>query len=389
MAITLVASYYVQSSGTSSAAISTPSFTPSNGESIIVKAETWDSGTSMGTPTGGSQTYTQRVAVAPGGFRPWVGIFTATISGSPGSMTISSTPSASARYSILVERWTGAQFDATPATGSANAGSGAANGSLTTEADNSVISWVAGDAQAVDPATRAYLHSDTDEGLRDEHTTVDGVAYYAYYTAGAAGAATFGLSAPTGMQWCIAGIELQAAASGANLDAGNDAVAVAASAAALAVTAAAGHGAVTVAASSATLAVGAPAGNAALAVAGNAATLAVGAPAGGGALAIAAAGATLAAATSAGNAALSVAAGGATLQVSTAAGSAAVGVGAFDASLLYGTQLAAGAAAVSVSAFDVTLRVGDGTLTGNAHGPLALTAGAVIVHTGTIAGAVT
>jgi hypothetical protein len=212
MAPTLTASYYVQSSGTSAAAIATPSFTPSNGEVLIVKLETWDTGTSMGAPTGGSQTYTSRVTVAPGGFRPWVGIYTAVVSGSPGSMTVSSTPAASARYSMCVERWASAQLAGTPATGNANAASGAANGSITTTGTSSIVSWVASDAQSVDPATRAYLSSATDEGVRDDHVGANGVGYHAYQAAAAAGSQTYGLSAPTGMQDCIAAIEVQAAA---------------------------------------------------------------------------------------------------------------------------------------------------------------------------------
>jgi hypothetical protein len=211
VAPTLTASYYVQSSGTSTAAVTTASFTPSNGEVIIVKLETYDTSIAMGAPTGGSQTYTSRLLVAPGGFRPWVGLYTATISGSPGSMTISSTPGASARYSMCVERWSSAQLAATPVTnsgGTTNGGSGAASSSLTTTAANSVLSYVAGDAQSLDPSTRAYLASATQDGLRDDHVGANGVGYHAYQAVAAAGSTSFGLSAPTGMQWDIAGIEI-------------------------------------------------------------------------------------------------------------------------------------------------------------------------------------
>lgn len=214
MAPTLVASYFVKSATQGTSALTTPSFTPSNGEVVVVKLETWDTGTSMGAPTGGSQTYTSRVTVAPGGFRPWVGIYTAVISGSPGAMTVSSTPSASARYSMTVERWSGAQLAATPATGSNNAGTGAASGTITTAAANSIITWAAGDAQSVDPATRAYLNSATDEGVRDDHVGANGVGYHAYQSAASSGSQSFGLSAPTGMQFCIAGLEVQDAAGG-------------------------------------------------------------------------------------------------------------------------------------------------------------------------------
>lgn len=208
---TLTAAYFVAQTSTSAGAISTPSFTPSNGEVIVVKLATWDTGTSMGTPTGGSQTYTSRITVAPGGFRPWCGIYTAVISGSPGSMTVSSTPSTSAQFSMTVERWSSASLAATPATnsgGTTNSGTGVAGSSLTTTASNSVISWVAADAQSLDPSTRAYLGSATDEGVRDGHIGSNGVDYHAWASAAVAGATSFGLSAPTGMQWDIAGIEI-------------------------------------------------------------------------------------------------------------------------------------------------------------------------------------
>jgi hypothetical protein len=209
--VALVASYYVPSAGLSAAAVTTPSFTPSNGDVIIVKLETYDTSIAMGAPTGGSQTYASRVIVAPGGFCPWVGLYSATISGSPGSMTISSTPGASARYSMCVERWSSATLAATPVTnsgGTTNGGTGAAASSLTTSAPNSVLSWVAGDAQSLDPSTRAYLNSATDEGVRDDHVGANGVAYHAYQAVASAGSTNFGLSAPTGMQWDIAGIEI-------------------------------------------------------------------------------------------------------------------------------------------------------------------------------------
>jgi hypothetical protein len=215
MAPTLAASYFLQQNTTTNTALTTSSFTPANGEVIIVKLSTYDTSIAMGAPTGGSQTYTSRITVAPGGFRPWAGIYTAVISGSPGSMTISSTPAASARYSMCVERWTSAQLAGTPATnsgGTTNGGSGAASSSLTTTAANSILSWVASDAQSLDPATRAYLASATDEGVRDGHAGSNGVEYYGYQSATSAGSTSFGLSAPTGMQWDIAGIEVQAAA---------------------------------------------------------------------------------------------------------------------------------------------------------------------------------
>jgi hypothetical protein len=210
VAPTLAAAVMLVSSGAvNSSAVVTGSFTPSNGEVVVIKVATSDSTISMGTPTGGSQTYTSRVVSTSGGFRPWVGIYTTVISGSPGSMTISSTPTGSCRHAMLVERWTSAQLAATPVTNSAQGGTGAASSTLTTSAANSVLSWVSADAQSLDPSTRAYLGSATDEGVDDAHGSADGVIYFGRQAVASAGATSYGLSAPTGMQYWIAGIEVQ------------------------------------------------------------------------------------------------------------------------------------------------------------------------------------
>lgn len=214
MAPTLVNSYLVILSPQGTSALTTTSFTPSNGEVLVVKLSTWDTAIAMGAPTGGSQTYTSRVINAPGGFNQWCGIYTAVVSGSPGSMTVSSTPAASTRASMLVERWSGAQLAGSPVTAT-SATTGAASGSITPSAGTSVISWVAGDAQSVDPATRAYLGSGTDEGVRDDHVGSNGVDYYGWQASTGTGSQSYGLSAPTGMTYVTAAIEVQAAAAAA------------------------------------------------------------------------------------------------------------------------------------------------------------------------------
>lgn len=218
MALALVASYFVSSGANNTNTITTPSFTPTNGEVIVVKLATSDTTISMGTPTGGSQTYTPRVTVAPGGFRGWCSISTAVIAGSPGAMTISSTPSGVVRHSMVVERWSGAQLAVTPATGSANGATGAANATLTSTGTASIVAWVASDVQSLNPSTRAYLASATEDGLDDAHVSADGVHYYAYQSAAAPDTQTFGLSAPSGMQYVIAGIEVQATTGGSTIN---------------------------------------------------------------------------------------------------------------------------------------------------------------------------
>lgn len=214
MALSLAGSYYVQISPQGTSTLTTASFTPSNGDVLIVKMATWDTGSPMGAPSGGSQTYASRVTNAPGGFNQWCAIHTATVSGSPGSMTVSCTPSVSLRGSMLVERWSGGQLAATPVTNSAT-GSGAAAGTMTPTAGTSILSWVGGDANSVDPATRAYLGSGTGDGLRDDHLGSNGVDYYGYQNSTGTGSQSYGLSAPTGMTYVIAGIEVQAAAAAA------------------------------------------------------------------------------------------------------------------------------------------------------------------------------
>jgi len=198
----------VKTSVPGTGALTTPSFAPSNGEDIVVKLGTWDTGSPMGAPTGGGQTYTSRVINAPGGFNEWCGIYTTTISGSPGSMTISSTPSVSAQYSMLVERWPTGSLAASPVTNSNTGFSAAASGTITPTAGTSVISWVSGDAQSIDPATRAYLNSGTDEGVRDGHVGSNGVEYYGYQAASGTSSQSYGLSAPTGQTFVIAAIEI-------------------------------------------------------------------------------------------------------------------------------------------------------------------------------------
>ena len=207
---TPIATYVLKTTVPGTGALTTPSFTPSNGEDIVIKLGTWDTGSPMGAPTGGGQTYTSRVINAPGGFNEWCAIYTATISGSPGSMAISSTPSVSSQYSMCVERWPAGSLAASPVTNSSTGFSAAAASTITPTAGTSTISWVSGDAQSIDPATRAYLNSGTDEGLRDGHNGSNGVEYYGLQPASGTGSQSYGLSLPSGQTFVIAGIEVLA-----------------------------------------------------------------------------------------------------------------------------------------------------------------------------------
>lgn len=221
MAPTLVTSYFLESpaapGGTGdSNTLVTATFSPGANEIIVVKAQTWDKGTASGTPSGGSLTYTSRVTIAPGVFATYGRIFTASTGASPpSSMAVTLSAPASASYhSMCVERWSGAQLAATPATASANYSSaGAPSAAITTAANNSVVSWLNGDAQSVGPTgTGTYLSGATNDGLANGSGATNTVQYYAWQNAATAGSQTFGMSAPTGQKWAMAAIEIQAAA---------------------------------------------------------------------------------------------------------------------------------------------------------------------------------
>jgi hypothetical protein len=199
---------FVTSAGINSNPLVTPSFTPGPGEVLVIKTATSDVTVTMGTPTGGSQTYTSRVSNAPAGFHPSCQIFTAEVASSPGAMTVSVTPTGSAWHTMCVERWTAARLAVSPAVGSFDDTSGAANTSLTSTGVGSVVSWVAADAQSQDPATRAYLSAAIEENVEDGHAGADGVHYYAWQNAAAPGSQAFGLTLPINMKYVIGGIEI-------------------------------------------------------------------------------------------------------------------------------------------------------------------------------------
>ncbi len=197
------------SGGINSNTLTTSSFTPNDGEVIVVKVATSDSVITMGAPTGGSLSFgPAKVSMAPGGFRGTTAIYAVKVGTSPGSMTLSSTPTGASEHSMAVERWLNADLAGTPVVGSSQGSSGAANGSLSTTALASVVSWSASEVQSTDPATRAYLSSAIEDGIDDAHGSANGVHYYGYQTAPTAGSQAFGLSAPTPMQYVIAGIEI-------------------------------------------------------------------------------------------------------------------------------------------------------------------------------------
>lgn len=215
MAPTLLASYEVDSAASNLTSLVTPSFTPSNGEVIVVKAVAENNNCVPGTPTGGSQTYTSRASSAASS-NVAAAIFTAVVASSPGSMTITVPWTGTAKWhSMVVERWGSAQLAGTPATNSTKTGSGAPSATVTTVAANSIVTTLDGDWNANAPGTPAYRSSATQDGLHNK-STGNYVAYYFYQSAASAGSQTIGMTAPTGQAWTLLGIEVQAGASDVN-----------------------------------------------------------------------------------------------------------------------------------------------------------------------------
>lgn len=226
-----------------------------------------------------------------------------------------------------------------------------------------------------------------------------------------AGAVTMSTASPTsGNANNFIGWFLVPASGATNLNAGNDAVSVAANSPTLSASPAAGNDAVSAAANSPTLNALLGAGNDAVSVAANAPTLlakltagvvavSVGAfdavvtsgsnlAVGTDAVSAAAFSPTLLAKLGAGNSAVAAAANAPTLNALLGVGNGAVSVGAFNVTLTGAQAVNAGAVAVAVGAFNVTLTSSASGLVGNAHGPLPLALGAVTAHAVSIAGSI-
>jgi len=213
----LITHYEVYSPGQDNSTLTTPSFTPANGEVIVVKLVTWDTSAPMGAPTGGGQTYNPTQISAPGGFKTWSATYTCTVSGSPAAFSISSTmPGASTRHSMVVERWSNASLAATPNVFSVITGSAATlSAPINTSAPNSVVSFGFGEINSRDPAGRTWSPvTVVEDGLYDGHVGSNSVQYFGYAPFPTAGAQTIGLTVPAGtLSWTISGVEILDASS--------------------------------------------------------------------------------------------------------------------------------------------------------------------------------
>lgn len=222
MAITIAQTLTAQSAISGDSTTLTASLTSvSVGDVVVVCAQTWDTGTASGTPSGGSQTYTGQITVAPGGFAGYGRIFTATMAaGVAASFTLTlSAPAASSAHSMCVYRLTGAQLAATPATSSAwyTGVSDIPSGTITTTAANSLVIWCNNDQATANPATDAYISpaSATPDLLVNGFSSSDGAYRFTHQAAAAAGAQSYGMTGPAGQRWVTCAVEVQAATAAA------------------------------------------------------------------------------------------------------------------------------------------------------------------------------
>lgn len=215
---TPIATYFVAGAGVDNSALTTPSFTPSDGELIVVKMTTWSTADGNGAATGGNQSFSTKVTAAPGGFNGYARVDSAVVNtsliGGDGSMAVTSGgTSGNTRHCMTVERW---PAGCTPgAVNSTINGSGAPSANITTTAVDSALSWAGVDVSTQDPAGRTYRLSAIEDGLGDFHTGNNSVQYFAYATGAAvtsAGPYAIGMTAPGSQTWVMAGLEVKAPA---------------------------------------------------------------------------------------------------------------------------------------------------------------------------------
>jgi len=190
-----------------------------NGDVIVVHLSTWSTTDPMNAPTGGGQTFTPAQISAPGGFNGWAATYVCTVSGSPGSFSISATMPTATRHMMTVQRFNSAVVAGTPAVLSAPvAGTSGSPGSvalnITTTAPNSVVCWNLVDLASSDPAGVTYSPvGSTQIGLYDAHAGSNSVQYAVRSPVIASAGLTHpGLTVVAGgLTWVASGVEILAA----------------------------------------------------------------------------------------------------------------------------------------------------------------------------------
>lgn len=186
------------------------SVTVANGDALVVIAIVEDDSRSLATPSGGGLTYTLQEEIAVTDYTHlyvWTALstsgqtFTLSVSHSSGDNTM--------WYGFIALR-----FSSVTSIGAAektNVSSGAPSLSITTTSANSSLVVANGDWNATDGTSRTWRS--VNGSAATETTYFRDASHYTVYTgyhtdAGATGAKTVGLSAPSGQKYAIAAVEL-------------------------------------------------------------------------------------------------------------------------------------------------------------------------------------
>ncbi|HEY8885956.1 MAG TPA: hypothetical protein VIM31_00435 [Candidatus Microsaccharimonas sp.] len=209
MAVALAASYSVNSATQAiNQTITTASFTPTTGDLVVLKVITEDASVPAGAPsaTGGGITWVKRAENLVGN-TVYAALWTGTVTSGGSAMTVSVTTSGGLNgyVSMVLERWTGAQFASPASVVYINGTTGTATGAITITGTGSVLSWLDGDWNA-STGTVTYSGGATQDGIHAVASTY--AAYYAYQTV-SAGSQTFGLTSPTSQTYTLMAVEIQ------------------------------------------------------------------------------------------------------------------------------------------------------------------------------------
>jgi hypothetical protein len=188
---------------------------PDADDVVVVKSQTWDYTVTMSLADDATDrlTFTRQINGNGSGFYPWVGIDTAVCSARPTTqITITSTPSASCRHTMVVEVWRNATIGAATV---ASKGGTDLSTSLSATAGGQ-ISWIGSDLQSLDPANSALVSGSVLDGLDDGHVGTNGVSYFGHHPVASSGSTTFGVASNTAGAFSgkIAGIEILQATGG-------------------------------------------------------------------------------------------------------------------------------------------------------------------------------
>lgn len=194
------------------------------GDIIVVRSWAEHGVATLGTPSDGTNTYTNRALVDSGTSNEAVcGIWTATAA-STASITVSQsrTAGSSEEYGFNVEVWRNVSAIGNAASNGPNGGtSGTPSQAITTGAPDSALTGVICDWNAADGASRTWL-SINGSAITEDHYVRNASTHTAYAgrhpNVGTAASKTFGLSAPGSQKYSIAVLELRGPAGGSNVD---------------------------------------------------------------------------------------------------------------------------------------------------------------------------